>query len=85
MELTATDLTVDATVFEVRRSAEGDWMVFETGFAAALSTFADKHDAIAFASGMARARPAAEIRVVATDGTLLGARALRMDAAERWD
>lgn len=85
MELTSTDLTFDATVFEVRRSAEGDWMVFETGFGAALSTFADKHDAIAFASGIARGRSAAEIRVMAADGTLLGARAVRMDASELWD
>jgi len=74
-----------ATVFEVRRGVDGDWRVFREDLGNPLSAFADKHDAIEFASGQAGALPAAEIHVIAADGTLLGARPAGADAGGIWD
>jgi len=76
---------MNAAVFEVRRSSGGNWGVFERGLDFSLETFAEKHAAIEFASAMARMRPPAEIRVVAADGTLLGARTVEADAVGIWD
>ena len=79
------DIEMNAAIFEVRRSSAGDWNVFEQGLDFSLETFAEKHAAIEFASAMARMRPPAEIRVVAADGTLLGARMVDADAVGVWD
>ena len=76
---------MEAVIFEVRRGSEGDWGVFEEGLDDPVSVFGEKHDAIEFASAVARRRPAAEIRVLAADGTLLGARAVEAEAIGVWD
>ncbi|HKE39009.1 MAG TPA: DUF2188 domain-containing protein [Casimicrobiaceae bacterium] len=76
---------MNAAIFEVRRNNNGDWNVFERGLDFSLETFAEKHAAIEFASAMARMRPPAEIRVVAADGTLLGARLVDVETVGVWD
>jgi len=77
---------MDETVFEVRRDIDGDWAVFEDTRGDPLSSFAEKHDAIEFASGVARGRRGATgIRVLAADGTVLGARTVGPDSIGVWD
>ena len=77
---------MDETIFEVRCNVDGDWAVFEDTRSLALSSFAEKHEAIEFASNVARRRRgAAGIRVLAADGTMLGARTVGPDTIGVWD
>jgi hypothetical protein len=72
--------------FSKCRNIDGDWAVFEDTRGHPLSSFAEKHDAIEFASDVARGRcRTAGIRVLAADGTVLGARTVGPDTIGVWD
>ena len=77
---------MDETIFEVRRSIDGDWVVFDDTRGDPLSSFAEKHDAIEFASDVAKGRGGTTgIRVLAADGTVLGARTVGPETIGVWD